>query len=158
RSGRGGRARSTYVDSIVTIKLIDLRYTCRVGTLRGMRIALALIALAACTNAPSSPNDPGDPGDPGDPPDDDPGDGEVVPGAGGGTGQDSPHLALGVPTDSSPGDDFLIVHPEMAIGYNHFLNAPNWVSWRTRPIDFGPAPRFAGPFYPEASLPSAWFH
>jgi endonuclease G, mitochondrial len=129
-----------------------LLYVRAIGTLAAMRTLLVL-AVCACSHTPAAA--PGDDDPPGDDPDD-PGDGAIVPG--GPSGQDSPHLALGVPADGSPGDDFLIVHPEMAIGYNHFLNAANWVSWRTRRIDFGPAPRYAGPFYPEAALPAAWFH
>ena len=85
-----------------------------------------------------------------------PSDGTVVPGDP--APVDSPHLALGMPTDATPDDDFLIVHPEMAIGYGRFLNAANWVSWRTRAVDFGPVARYPGPFYPEAALPADWFH
>src|SRR5260221_6408879 len=51
----------------------------------------------------------------------------------------SPHLQLGVPVDATPADDFLLVHDQFAESYNRYLNAANWVSWRTTPTDFGPA-------------------
>ena len=75
-----------------------------------------------------------------------------------GVDPDTPHLGLGIPTDGTPDDDFLLVHAEFAESYNKNLNAANWVSWRTRPVDFGPAPRYPGPFYPDQTLPSDWFH
>ncbi len=78
-------------------------------------------------------------------------DGPIVPEA-------SPHLGLGIPIDTSPGDDLLVVHPQFAASYNRYLNEANWVSWRTRPSDFGPAPRYAGPFFPDPLLPSEVFH
>jgi len=69
----------------------------------------------------------------------------------------SPHLTLGIPTDGSPADDLLLVHPQFAASYNRYLNEANWVSWRTRPSDFGPAPRYAGAFYPDTMLPAGMF-
>jgi endonuclease G len=114
------------------------------------RIALAF-TLASCAVPTSPPVDnPDAAGDP-EPPSGtlDP----TVPPA-----PDSPHLQLGVPTDTSPDDDLLIIHDQFAVSYNRYLDAPNWVSYLTRPVDFGPAPRFAGPFYPDDALPAEWFH
>ena len=71
--------------------------------------------------------------------------------------EDSPHLTLGIPQDGTPDDDHLLVHPQFAAGYSRYLNAANWVSWRTRPQDFGPAPRYEGPFYPDEMLPAEWW-
>ncbi len=69
----------------------------------------------------------------------------------------SVHLALGVPVDATPQDDALLVHDEMAIGYSRYLNAANWVAWRTTPADFGDAPRYSGDFLVDTTLP-ADFH
>jgi endonuclease G len=111
-----------------------------------MRILLVL--LAACSSA-------ADPEMVMPEPDDGPSDGTLMPVDPPQT--DSPHLALGVPIDGTPIDDHLVVHPQMAIGYSRFLNAANWVSWRTRPEDFGPVERYQGNFYPDAALPADWF-
>jgi endonuclease G len=96
------------------------------------------------------PSDPVDPVDP-----DGPSDGELVPDVP--PPVDSPHLALGIPIDTSPADDQLVVHEQMALGYSRFLNVANWVSWRTRPEDFGPVERYQGDFYPDTLLPEDWF-
>jgi endonuclease G len=72
--------------------------------------------------------------------------------------EDSPHLGLGIPTDATPDDDLLLVHAQFVAGYSQHLNAANWVSWRTRPEDFGPVPRYEGDFYPDDRLPADWFH
>ena len=71
--------------------------------------------------------------------------------------ENSPHLALGVPVDDTPDDDHLIVHAQFAASYSRYRNGANWVSWRTRPADFGPAPRYEGAFYPDDLLPEGWF-
>src|ERR1041384_4320630 len=99
-----------------------------------MRTLVLVALVSACSTVPATT--------PGDDDDDTigPPDGTVVPGDPPPT--ESPHLALGVPADATPDDDFLIVHPEMAIGYSQFLNAANWVSWRTRGVDFGPVERY----------------
>jgi len=71
--------------------------------------------------------------------------------------EDSPHLLLGIPVDGTPDDDYLLVHEQFAAGYSPYLNAANWVSWRTRPADFGPVPRYQGAFYSDTLLPAEWF-
>ncbi|HEY4183339.1 MAG TPA: DNA/RNA non-specific endonuclease [Kofleriaceae bacterium] len=70
---------------------------------------------------------------------------------------DSPHLALGIATDDTPADDLLLVHDQYVVSYNPILNEANWVSWRTRPQDFGPAPRFAGAFAEDTMLPTGMY-
>ena len=114
-----------------------------------MRILLVLLAACSATE-PQMPSMPDDP-------DEGPSDGTLVPGEPAAP-IDSPHLALGVPADGTPADDHLVVHPQMALGYSRFLNAANWVSWRTRPEDFGPVERYEGNFYPDTALPADWFH
>ena len=113
-----------------------------------MRHALVLIALSAC----ATPAAPGAAGDAAGPDPSLPSDGAPIDPA------TSPHLQLGIATDGSPADDFLLVHDEFAESYNPYLNAANWVSYRTTRADFGAAARYAGEFYADASLPAAWFH
>jgi endonuclease G, mitochondrial len=69
----------------------------------------------------------------------------------------SVHLALGVPVDGTPADDVLLDYAEMAIGYSPYLNAANWVSWRTTAADFGDVPRYGGSFLSDASLPDGLY-
>jgi endonuclease G, mitochondrial len=69
----------------------------------------------------------------------------------------SVHLALGIPVDATPADDVLLDYAEMAIGYSPYLNAANWVAWRTTTADFGDAPRYAGAFLSDTSLPAGLY-
>ena len=114
------------------------------------RVAALALFLVACT-----PAEPAAPDGGGAAPDADPDDGMLVPIDPGDPG--SPHLGLGIPIDGTPDDDHLLVHDQMAIGYSRYLNAASWVSWRTRPVDFGPVERFDGDFYPDTSLPPGWY-
>jgi endonuclease G len=41
----------------------------------------------------------------------------------------SVHVALGVPTDSDPSDDYLLDHGIFVLSYNPQRNVPNWVAW-----------------------------
>jgi endonuclease G len=107
---------------------------------------LVAVWLCACSSL-----DPADPSRE----DGDPGDGTFVPS---GIAPASPHLALGVPIDATPDDDTLITHEEFVVGYSRFLNAANWVSWRTRDADFGPADRFSGNFASDDLLPLEFYH
>lgn len=68
----------------------------------------------------------------------------------------SVHLALGVPVDATPADDVLLDYQEMAIGYSPYLNAANWVAWRTTTADFGDAPR-SERFISDARLPAGMY-
>jgi len=98
-------------------------------------IVLALVLCTACT-------DPGD----------GPSDGVLV----GDMLGTSSQLGLGTPVRAGA-DDHVLVHPQLAAGYNRYLNASSWVSWRTRPEDFGPVDRFSGNFYADTSLPAGWY-
>jgi endonuclease G len=69
----------------------------------------------------------------------------------------SEHLLLGTPTDATPDDDLLLLREHMAIGYSPYLNAANWVSWRTVPEDFGSAPRYSGSFLSDKELPAGLY-
>jgi endonuclease G, mitochondrial len=109
------------------------------------------IVVAACWSCACSSLDPADPSRE----DGDPGDGTFTPS---GIEPPSPHLGLGVAIDATPDDDTLISHDEFVVGYNRFLNAANWVSWRTRAADFGPADRFDGNFSSDDLLPVDFYH
>lgn len=69
----------------------------------------------------------------------------------------SVHLSLGEPIDQTPADDHVLVHDEMVIGYSPYLNAANWVAWRTTPADFGSVPRYSGNFLVDTTLPPAFY-
>lgn len=45
----------------------------------------------------------------------------------------------------------------MVIGYSRYLNAANWVSWRTTAADFGDVPRYSGDFLADKLLPAGWY-
>jgi endonuclease G len=40
------------------------------------------------------------------------------------------HVALGVPTDAEPADDYLMDKGAYVVSYNPKRNVPNWVSWK----------------------------
>ncbi len=69
----------------------------------------------------------------------------------------SPHLALGVPTDADPSDDYQIRRPQYATSYNPRRLGPNWVAWRLRSDDLGPVARHKGRFMPDDTLPAGWY-
>jgi endonuclease G len=71
--------------------------------------------------------------------------------------QNSEHVALGVPKDGDPSDDYLLDEREFVVSYNARLNAPNWVAWRLESSDLGHASRSSG-FRADARLPSAFYH
>jgi endonuclease G, mitochondrial len=53
----------------------------------------------------------------------------------------SVHVALGIPIDSDPSDDYLIDREYWVASYNDARRIPNWVAWRVVPSDLGTAPR-----------------
>jgi endonuclease G, mitochondrial len=66
----------------------------------------------------------------------------------------NPHLAFGDPSGAAAGDpnNFLLIGEGYALSYNNSLGTANWVSWRTRRADLGPAiPR--PEFRPDDRLP-----
>ena len=44
---------------------------------------------------------------------------------------------FGVPADATPGDDFIITHPEYTSSFNATRGTPNWVSYEIDPSHFG---------------------
>jgi len=63
------------------------------------------------------------------------------------------HVALGLPRDGDPSDDYLMDKGQYVVSYNPRLNAPNWVAWRLTKEDLGGAPRSSG-FRPDPALPA----
>jgi len=66
------------------------------------------------------------------------------------------HLALGVPTDDSPDDDYLMRKPQYALSYNPVRNEANWVSWGLNKDWVGSVPRHKGKFVEERDLPQGF--
>lgn len=64
------------------------------------------------------------------------------------------HLAMGVPTDDSPDDEYLMRKPQYALSYNSKRNVANWVSWELNESWFGSAPRLKGKFLEDRELPA----
>lgn len=60
---------------------------------------------------------------------------------------------MGVPTDDSPDDDYLMRKPQYALSYNSVRNIPNWVSWELNEGWFGSVPRHKGKFLEDRDLP-----
>jgi endonuclease G len=70
---------------------------------------------------------------------------------------DSPHLTLGLPTDSDPSDDYIIVRYQYALSYNKDLNVSNWVSWELNASWYGDVPRYSGNFLQDPLLPYGYY-
>jgi endonuclease G len=68
----------------------------------------------------------------------------------------SVHLALGVPTDETPDDDYLMRKPQYALSYNSERNVANWVSWEINEGWFGSVPRHKGKFLEDRDLPQGF--
>lgn len=49
----------------------------------------------------------------------------------------SEHVALGVPADRDPSDDYLLDEREYVVSYNPNLHVPNWVAWKLEASDLG---------------------
>jgi endonuclease G len=64
----------------------------------------------------------------------------------------SPNLALGLPTDSDPSDDFLIDHGIYVLSYNKARGDSNWVAWKLSAADLGDEDR-QNDFRPDDALP-----
>ncbi len=63
------------------------------------------------------------------------------------------HLAMGVPTDATPDDEYLMRKPQYALSYNSERNGANWVSWELNQGWFGSVPRHKGKFIEDRELP-----
>lgn len=61
---------------------------------------------------------------------------------------------MGVPTDDTPDDEYLMRKPQYALSYNGKRNGANWVSWELNESWFGSAPRLKGKFLEDRELPS----
>ncbi|HEX8506119.1 MAG TPA: DNA/RNA non-specific endonuclease [Hymenobacter sp.] len=76
------------------------------------------------------------------------------------TSVDNDNLALGNPsgatTDTSFPNNYLLVKPQFAIGYNRDQGKPNWVSWHLDIANRGPSDR-QDDFRPDATLPAGWY-
>jgi endonuclease G, mitochondrial len=69
----------------------------------------------------------------------------------------SVHVALGVPTDSDPSDDYLLDHGVYVLSYNHKKNVANWVAWEVDRAFLGHVRR-KNNFRPDSSLPADFYH
>ena len=72
-------------------------------------------------------------------------------------GQQSPHLFLGNPSGATPfnANDYLIVRPQYALGYNRNQGIANWASWQLNQSWLGNLPR--PEFTVDSSLPAGWY-
>lgn len=70
---------------------------------------------------------------------------------------DSVHVALGVPADTDPSDDFVIIRHQYALSYNKDKGVPNWVSYELNASWFGNAERYDGNFITDNTLPEAFY-
>ncbi len=71
--------------------------------------------------------------------------------------QESPHVALGVPTDGDPSDDILLDERSFVVSYNPERNGPNWVSWELERAHLGDVRR-ANRFHADPLLPAIYYH
>ena len=69
----------------------------------------------------------------------------------------SPHLKLGLPIDSDPTDDYIIIRHQYALSYNKNLNVSNWVAWQLNKDWFGNVKRYRGNFLIDALLPPDFY-
>ena len=67
------------------------------------------------------------------------------------------HVALGIPSDSDPSDDYLIDHGIYVLSYNPRKNVPNWVSWALDRSFLGHVRR-KNDFRPDPLLPANFYH
>ena len=67
----------------------------------------------------------------------------------------SAHVALGVPVDADPADNFIIARSTYVVSYNPKRLGPNWAAWRLTAADFGGAGRHKGHFITDEPLPRA---
>ncbi len=67
------------------------------------------------------------------------------------------HVALGIPSDSDPSDDYLIDHGVYVLSYNPVKNVPNWVGWALDRSFLGHVRR-KNDFRPDPLLPADFYH
>ena len=68
----------------------------------------------------------------------------------------SVHVALGIPHDADPADDFYLDERAFALSYNPSKRVANWVAWRLERADFGDAKR-KDDFRPDPLLPARFY-
>jgi endonuclease G len=69
----------------------------------------------------------------------------------------SVHVALGVPADDDPSDDYLMDEKQYVLSYNPKKNVANWVSWNLNSSHLGSAHR-KNDFRQDRSLPAEFYH
>jgi endonuclease G len=67
----------------------------------------------------------------------------------------SPHVALGVPLDSDPRDDYWMDKGAYVLSYDDARHEPHWVAWRLERSDLGDVDR-SNDFRPDPDLPSGF--
>jgi endonuclease G len=68
----------------------------------------------------------------------------------------SENVALGIPTDGDPTDDYLIDQQVYVVSYNPTRRAPNWVSWQLSREQLGHVRR-NNDFRPDVKLPEVFY-
>lgn len=66
------------------------------------------------------------------------------------------HVALGVPRDSDPSDEFFLDQRVFIASYNPARRVPNWVAWRLDASNLGSVAR-KNDFRPDLSLPARFY-
>jgi endonuclease G len=68
------------------------------------------------------------------------------------------HVALGVPEDGTPSDDWwLETRAQYVLSYNKDLNVANWVAWNLDANWYGEVERFGGNFKEDPMLPNGYY-
>lgn len=113
-----------------------------------MRLAVVVLLAACSTPVPAVPLPPSPAATPGEPP-------RPLPPPEGAIAR-SVHVALGVPTDADPSDDYLMDKDQFVLSYSPKLNAPNWASWNLDRRHLGRAPRSMR-FRSDDALPAGFY-
>jgi DNA/RNA endonuclease G (NUC1) len=67
------------------------------------------------------------------------------------------HLALGIPRDADPSDDYLLDERSYVVSYSAHKREPNWVAWRLDSSYLGHVKR-RNDFRPDSLLPAELYH
>ncbi len=74
------------------------------------------------------------------------------------TKEEHVNVALGVPKDIYPENDYIIARTQYVLSYNPDLLIPNWVSWNLNKDWFGKTGRTQSKFFPDDMLPGKYYH